>query len=195
MKLHLLAIPRNYPKSTATACCGRTYEEQGPRQPEDKTRVTTVCGKETYFRGLLNEAIQSGRCDVSLCNACLQKISTLPEKEKSRVLIVVRKSLDDKLEDWEAQLASDEEAEQRIDVRVFRLGVFDLSSVAYLTGLNREKVKSYLTKLIDNGILVHHEDQRLYQMADNHDKLMDFANRVVRSLQDDRETHNPEEEW
>ena len=197
MKLHLLVIPRDYPKSTSTACCGRTYEGHGPRQPEDKTKVTTVCGKETYFRDLLNQALEDGHCDVLLCNTCLQQVSALPEEEKSRVLVVVRKSLDDKLKDWEAQLASDEEVEHRMDLMVVRLHIFDLPSVAYSTGLSREKVKSYLTKLTGDGILIYYEASGLYQygIAEQNDKHRNFANKVFISLQEGRETNDLEEEW
>ena len=180
MKLHLLAIPKDYPKSTATAFFGRTYEGQGPRQPEDKASITTACGKTAYFRSSLSHP-----ADISLCNTCLQHISTLPEEEKIRVLVVAQKTLNDKLEDWEIEPAGSDEIERRINLIVFRLRIFDLGSVSYLTNLATDKVETYLTKLVDEDVLIYDETSGWYQFTDNQGKLQELANKVMRYHQED----------
>lgn len=180
MRLHLLAVPKDYPKSTSTSFCGRTYPGNGPRQPEDKSPITTACGEATYFRSVLSYPI-----DTSICKVCFQKISLLPEDQRSRVLVVTKKHLDDKLEDWETELATPEEIEKRINLQAFRLRIFDWQSIAPFTGLNRDLINSHLVKMTIDGFFTYDEAEGWYSLTEDREKILKFANMIMRYHKED----------
>jgi len=153
MKLHLIAVPEDCPRVDAQSFCGRIYKGQGPQQPQNSSRVKTTCGEEVFFRHSLAAVMQEQPCDSSVCTYCIHAIEALPKKAKRRVLAVVRKSLDDKLEKWEAEALTAEELKRRVYARIFREPLFRINDMAHSMGLKREQIEPHVATLVEKGVI------------------------------------------